>query len=304
MKFIREFAVPICLFFAFVSTAQAAPSGEELLRAMVSSDNSVSYSATETTTRTVGATTVARLQRSNGKKRLDYSQPAVMRGDVLLDDGHNLWRYHRAEKSAIKTKTASVKSPDWSDMRGRFNAVVQGKTKLNGRAAWIVFVSPKKGASHQIKFWIDDRTKIRLRLQRFDGADKTVETVALSNLKFGKIPATAFSWSPPKSTQITNAGTLYNRLENARRNANWIAAPTKLPAGFAFESVVTNKSDAWLRYSNGTRRFSIFQQRTDQSGSTPFKRAGSGWFWQKNKNRFLIAGLSQSQARAVAQSVR
>jgi outer membrane lipoprotein-sorting protein len=288
----------------FVFGAQAAPSGEDLLRAMMHSDKTVSYSATETTTRAVGATTVARLQRSNGKKRLEYSRPAVMRGDVLLDDGQNLWRYHRAEKSAIKTKTASAKAPDWNALRGRFNARVQGKTKLNGRAAWVVVVTPKKNASHKTKFWIDDQTKIRLRLQRFDGTGKTVETIALSNLKFGAVPASAFRWTPPKGTQITNAGTLYNRLDTARRNASWLQVPAQLPAGFAFESAVVNANDAWLRYSNGTRRFSIFQQRTAQAGSTPFKRAGAGWFWQNGKNRFLVAGLSKAQAELIARSMR
>jgi outer membrane lipoprotein-sorting protein len=304
MKFLRLFLFPACLFFAFALSARAAPSGEELLRAMMHSDKTVSYSATETTTRAVGATTVARLQKSGGKKRLEYSQPAVMRGDVLLDDGQNLWRYHRAESSAIKTKTASAKAPNWSAVRGRFNAAAQGKTKLNGRTAWVVVVSPKKGVARKTKFWIDDQTKIRLRLQRFDGTGKVVETVALSNLKFGKVPDSAFRWSPPQGTKITNAGTLYNRLDSARHNANWLRAPTQLPAGFAFESAVVNAREAWLRYSNGTRRFSIFQQRTVQGGSTPLKRAGSGWFWQQGKNRFLVAGLSKAQAELIARSVR
>lgn len=271
---------------------------------MMHSDKTLSYSATETTTRAVGATTVARLQKSNGKKRLEYSQPAVMRGDILLDDGQNVWRYHRAENAAIKTKTASAKAPDWNTLRARFSATAQGKTVVNGRAAWVVVVSPKNNAAQKTKFWIDDQTKIRLRLQRFDGTGKTVETIALSNLKFAPVPVSAFRWSPPAGTRITNAGTLFNRLELARYHASWLQAPTRLPAGFAFESAVVNANDAWLRYSNGTRRFSIFQQRTAQAGSTPLKRAGAGWFWQKNKNRFLIAGLSKAQAELVAQSVR
>lgn len=304
MKLYRFSFSLTCLFFAFAISAHAAPSGEDLLRAMMQTDKTASYSATETTTRAVGATTVARLQKSGGKKRLEYSQPAVMRGDVLLDDGKNLWRYHRAESSAVKTKTSRAAAPDWDAMRGRFSASVQGKAKLNGRAAWVVVVSPKKGVAHKTKIWIDDQTKIRLRLQRFDGKGKTLETIALSDLKFKAIPGNAFHWTPPKGTQVTHAGTLYDRLEIARRNAGWIAAPTQIPVGYAFESVVVNTSDAWLRYSNGTRRFSIFQQRVAQSGNTSLKRAGSGWFLQKGKNRFLIVGLSKAQAQSVAQSVR
>jgi outer membrane lipoprotein-sorting protein len=292
------------LILVFALAAQAAPSGEELLHAMMQAEKTVSYAATETVTRAVGATTVARLQKSGGKKRLEYSRPAIMRGDILLDDGKNLWRYHRAENSAIKTKTASAKTLGWSAMRGRFTATVKEKTSLGGRAAWVVVVTPKKKAAHKTKFWIDEKTKIRLRLQRFDGTGKTLETIALSNLKFGAVPASTFRWSPPKGAKVTNAGTLYHRLEIARRNAPWLAAPTKLPAGYAFESAVVNTSDAWLRYSNGVRRFSIFQQRIAQAGSTPLRRAGSGWYWQKGKNRFLIAGLSKTQAQAVAQSVR
>lgn len=298
------FAVCVFSFSACGFSAQAASTGEDLLRAMVQAENSATYSAIETTTRAVGATTVARLQKSGGKKRLEYSQPAIMRGDILLDDGRNVWRYHRAENAAVKTKTMRVQASETSAWRGRVNATVQGKTKLNGRTAWVVVVSPKSGGAHKTKFWIDAQTKIRLRLQRFDGTGKTLETVALSSLKFGAVPHSAFRWSPPKGTKITNAGTLYQSLQRARRHAAWLQAPARLPNGYAFESAIVNDAEAWLRYSNGARRFSIFQQRTAQAGSTPLRRAGAGWFWQKERNRFLIAGLSQSQAELVAQSVR
>ena len=303
LKNLRPLLVAFTLLLC--AGAHAAPRGEDLLRAMLRAEQEVSYSATETTTRAGGATVVARIQKSDGKKRLEYSAPAIMRGDLLIDDGHTLWRYHRAEKSAIKTKTSAQKNaPDWNDLKAHVTATVQGRSTLGGRAAWILVVSSRQKKRVSRKIWIDDKTKIRLRTQRFDERGQVRETTTLSNLKFGAVPASAFHWTPPRGIEVTNAGTLYTQLNQAQRNASWLRAPAKLPSGYAFESAVVNSSEAWLRYSNGTRRFSIFQQHTGDSKSTPLRRAGSGWYWQQGGSRFLIAGLPEAQAKSVAQSVR
>lgn len=288
----------------FITQAQAAPRGEELLRDAMKAQRTVSYVATETTTRIGAPTMIARVQKSGDKRRLEYSAPAIMRGDLLLDDGANLWRYHRAEKSAIKTKTATrQKEPSQNALR-LLAVSAPARSTLVGRKAWLVTVSTRNKKRVLHKIWIDEKTKARLRMERFDNRGQRVETVALSNIKFGAVPTSAFRWTTPAGARLTNAGTLYQQLGQAQRSTRWLQAPSKLPKGYVFENAVVNSSDAWLRYSNGVRRFSIFQQRTKDARSTPFKRAGSAWYWQKSGNRFLIAGLPEAQAKLIANSVR
>jgi outer membrane lipoprotein-sorting protein len=302
-----RYAIAVVTFLLPTAIAQAAPSGEDLMRAMFQAERTVSYSATETVTRSGVATVVSHLQKSQGKKFIQYSAPAIMRGDVLVDDGRSLLRYHRAEKSAVKTQTANRQSPpDWNKMKARMAASVQGPYTLNGRRAWQVTITTREKKRVVRKVWLDERTKIRLKAQLFDESGKVNETTTLSNLKFVAIDAKVFRWTPPAGTKVTNAGTLYTQLRRALNQATWLRAPSRVPNGYAFESAVVNHDDAWLRYSNGTRRFSIFQQRISDTKATPMRRAaatGSTWFWQKNGSRFLIVGLTQSQAATVAATI-
>jgi negative regulator of sigma E activity len=299
--------LPFLLLIVCITRAQAAPKGEALLRAMMQAERTISYSATETIARAGASSVVARLRRQGIKRRLEYSAPPIMKGDVLVDNGQIVWRFHKAENSAVKTKTAgSTSTTDIDSIRRRFEAKTKGQATLIGRKAWVVAIMPRGKSQVLRKMWIDDKTKIRLRAERFDARGNRVETWALSNLKIGKISAASFNYIPPRGTIVTNAGTLFLRLNQAKRQANWLRAPTKLPRGYAFESAIIDerKNEAWLRYSSGTRRFSIFQQHTSDAGSTPFKRAGRGWYWQKGGNRYLIAGLPQAQAQIVAKSVK
>lgn len=301
---LARYAIASAIFLLPAAPAYAAPNGESLMQAMMQAERSVSYTATETITQTGGATVVASLKKSGGKKLLQYTAPAIMRGDVLVDNGQSLLRYHRAEKSAVKTRTANRRSaPDLKAIRARLATTVQGPYTLNGRKTWMVTLTSRANKRVLRKVWVDDQKKIRLKAQYFNDNGKVRETSVLSNLKFGPVDAKVFQWAPPAGTKITNAGTLYSQLRRAQGQASWLRAPSRLPAGYAFESVVLNSADAWLRYSNGTRRFSIFQQRISDTKTTSLRRAGSGWFWQKGGNRFLIAGLPQSQAAAVAASV-
>jgi outer membrane lipoprotein-sorting protein len=306
MKLLRAFV----LFFALsccAASTHAAPRGEDLLHAMMSARRTASYTATETTIRTGAATVVAKVQRHGPKKRIEYSAPPIMKGDVLVDNGTTVWRYHKAENSVVKTKTVSREdTPDFRELRRRFDAKTQGQTRIGGRKAWIVAITPRGKSQVLRKFWVDDKSKIRLRSELFDARGRRIETRTLSNLKFGKVSDTAFHFTPPRGAEVTNAGTLYTQLHQAQRHADWLRVPSQLPLGYAFESAVVDESkkESWLRYTSGTHRFSIFQQRTQESKSTPLTRAGSGWYWQKNGNRFLIAGLTQAQAEQIARSIK
>lgn len=297
------------LFCASVADSlQAAPSGEDLLRAAMNAERTVSYVATETTTRLGAPTRIARVQQSEGKRRVEYSAPTIMKGDLLVDDGANLWLYHRAENSAVKTKTASRDADDRNNSNRRamknFAVVVQARSTLAGRKAWPLMIYSRNKKRVLRKIWIDAVTKARLRIERFDDAGNRVEVIALSGIKFGAVSGSAFQWKTPSGAKVSNAGTLYQNLNQARRGAKWLQVPGKLPASYAFESAVVNSAEAWLRYSNGVRRFSIFQQRTEDKRSKAMNSADSGWYWQKNGSRFVIAGLPQAQAKMVASSVR
>jgi len=307
MSLLQRGVLPLLAATLVCASVQAATRGEDLLRAAMNAERTISYTATETTTRLGAPTRIARIQKSGGKRRAEYSAPAIMKGDLLIDDGANLWLYHRAENSAVKTKTASRAGQSDANRRDMKNlaVVVQARSTLAGRKVWPVTISSRNKKRVLRKIWIDEKTKARLRMERFDDAGNRVEVIALSNIKFGAVSGSAFQWKTPSGAEVSNAGTLYQNLNQARRGAKWLQVPSKLPRNYAFEGAIVNSGEAWLRYSNGVRRFSIFQQRTKDSKSTPFKRANNNaWYWQNANTRFLLAGLPEAQAELVANSVR
>jgi len=158
------------------------------------------------------------------------------------------------------------------------------------------------------RFWIDAVTGVRLRVERFAPANSQKETVGLQNVRFAPVPAARFAWTPPTGTSVTRtSGTLYAQLAPAKNAASWLQSPRYVPPGYAFESAVVDgaRGEAWLRFSNGTRRFSIFQQRArEQSADLAPQKVEKGWYWRRGGSRMLAIGIPNTLAAQVASSVR
>lgn len=285
--------------------AQAAsPSGIRLLQQMRHAAASTSYSARQTTWRKRTPVIITHIWDNGNQQRIKYLAPPVAKGDVQVDDGKHIWHYHRGENSVVQTPSASQRDFDIKKFTQKYNVKVLGTASIADRKAWIIGIWAKNGEHYLRKFWIDQRTHLRLRTEYFDAGGRRVEATQLGDLHYGAISNSHFEWKTPSGAKVNYAGELFSHIKRAQREASWLRLPYWLPAGYAFESAVVNKSnnEAWLRYSNGTRRFSIFEQRTkDQSSSEPIHVDG-GWFWKQAGVRFLIAGVSESTVQKIASS--
>lgn len=290
---------------ALTSSVHAAPSAPDLLRAMQGAEATVQYSGVQTLTQQGAPTIVVRVWRSGARQRWEFVAPQVMKGDLLIDNGQIVKRYLKAENAVFETRSAPRRAAR-SEFAGQ-NATLVGEAKVAGRAAYVLSVSPRKARRAAHKVWIDKETKARLRIERFDAKGKTIESIGLQKAVFAPVPAAQFEWTAPANAQVTRTqGTLYARLNAAQRAANWLQVPRVLPSGFAFESAVVDSSgegEAWLRYTNGAARFSIFQQRS-AGDDTPPKLVDGSWFLRRNGSRFLVVGAPPDEAQRVAQSIR
>ena len=95
----------LCLFASLVFSAPAwAQDAPTLLRQMQNAEKTVSYQATQIVTRQ-GERQVAKIWRDGPKRRIEWLAPSVRQGDILVDDGSNVWLYHRAENTVTQTKS-------------------------------------------------------------------------------------------------------------------------------------------------------------------------------------------------------
>lgn len=270
------------LFCGLSCPAALAQNADAILQSVRAGESKAQFRATQIVQRG-GAREVATLYRSGLKRRLEWSAPNVRAGDILIDDGQTVTLFHRADKVAIQTQStrrAPVLSPDgWK---------VGAPTSQDGRAVRVL----SRGNGRELT--VDAKTGVILRQKNAGGA------TTLQNLRYGAVPLSKFRFAAPAGTEIVRAnGRLFGDLGAARRFSTWLQAPAQLPPGYAFESAVAGKSEVWLRYSNGKKRFSIFEQQTSDADLAPQKVEG-GWFWRKSGLRFIATGAPESAIEMLA----
>ncbi len=293
---LKGLSMPLTLVFcAFTASVFQAPSAnaqnansqsaEEILRAVLVSEAKIQFSATQIVQR--GATReVAKLYRSGFKRRLEWSAPGVKAGDILVDDGQNVTLYHRADKTAIQTlsfRRASVPvNGDWK---------VSAPATENGRLVRVL------SRANGRKISVDTKTNAVLRMENA----RTVTT--LQNPQFEPVSEAKFRFAVPSGVTVTRInGRLVNDLATARRLVTWVQPPAQLPSGYVFESAIAGENEIWLRYSNGQKRFSIFQQPTSDAGKLAPQKVSGGYFWRSDGLRFLLTGAPEGTVGLLAKT--
>lgn len=256
-----------------------APSAAVLLQQMRAAESQSQFTATQVRTR-AGVREVAKIERDGLKRRLEWLEPDARRGDVLTDDGKTVSLYHRADNAVTRTRS-SARVPDFGS---GWKATREGDT------------------------FVLTRGTARLRLD----ADRKIilafasggTSVVLQNVKFGPVADARFSFSPPPGVKVTRAdGTFYGSLRAAQTAQKWFKAPATTPGGYDFESAIVSGSEAWLRFSNGSRRLSLFQQKADGASVAPREVEG-GTFWKSGGLRFLLTGGSETERRSFVTALR
>ena len=266
--------------FAACALPASAQDAATLIDQMRAAEDTAQYSGTLFIARD-GRRETARVLRDGAKRRWEWSAPAFKNGDLLVDNGSNLYLYHRSENSVTQTRSTPL-LPDlgtgWKaakDPSGNY-VLSRGSQKIT----------------------LDGKRKILLRFQNGDA------TYALQNVKFGDVPAAKFNFQTPKGAKVVRSdGKLFVELSSARAYANWIKAPAQLPAGYALESAIAAPDEVWLRYTNGKRRFSMFEQKAE-AGNVPLTQVEGGWFWKREGVRFLVSGAPEGAIKNLASSLK
>ncbi len=275
-------ALIFCGVFAPIAHSQSA---EDVLRAVRNGEVKAQYSATQIVQRG-GSREVATLFRSGLKRRIEWSAPDVKAGDILVDDGQTVTLYHRADNSAIQTRSFR-KAPSIAPNGWKVGAPIS----QNGRTVRVL----SRGKGRKIS--VDAKTNIVLQTENGGGV------TSLQNIKFGPVAEAKFQFEKPAGVLITRVnGRLVNDLATARRLTTWVKPPIQLPSGYVFESAIAAPNEIWLRYTNGQKRFSIFQQKTEDATEIAPQKVSGGWFWRKSGLRFLATGAPESAIDALTKT--
>ncbi len=262
------------------ATSQAhAQDAATIINQMRAAEGKAQYSGTLFIVRS-GRRETATVWRDGTKRRWQWEAPDLKKGDVLVDNGANLYLYHASENSVTQTQSTPLLpnlGSDWKVGKSGGDTILsRGKQKLT----------------------IDGARKILLRFEN-DGA-----VYALQNVKFGAQPASKFSFQTPAGAKVVRSqGKLFVDVATARASVNWLKAPAQLPSGYALESAIAASDEVWLRYSNGKSRFSLFEQKSE-AGTVAPRKVDGGYFWKTGGVRYLASGVSAGIAKSLASSLK
>ena len=254
-----------------------------LIAQMQAAEKTAQYSGTLFIVRN-GQRETARVSRSGNKRRWEWQSPALKKGDLLVDNGANLYLYHASENSV--TQTAST--PRLPNLGSGWKVVGPNG---NANAEYVL----ARGAQ---KLTIDKQHKILLRFENGGSV------YALQNVKFGAQAASKFNFQTPAGAKVTRSqGKLFVDVASARASVNWLKAPAQLPAGYVLESAIAAPDEVWLRYTNGKRRFSLFEQKAE-AGTVAPREVDGGFFWKTGGIRYLASGVTKDTAGSLASSLK
>lgn len=268
----------------FVPLQARAQDAATLLGQMRAAEAKTQYSGTLYIVRN-GQRETARVWRDGAKRRWQWSAPALKKGDLLVDNGTNLYLYHASENSVTQTQSTSP----LSNLGSGWKVLVLQKHQ--GRDVIVLI----RGAQ---MLTIDRKNKTLLR---FENAGSIY---SLQDVKFGAQPASLFQFATPTGAKVTRSnGKLFVDIPSARAAVSWLKAPTQLPAGYALESAIAAPDEVWLRYSDGKRRFSLFEQRAE-AGTVALRKVKGGWFWKNGGIRYLASGAPDGAVKSLAASLK
>ena len=256
-----------------------AQDAKTLLRQAQGAEQTLTYTAKRITTGPEGTEEVW-IYRDGRKRRLEWLKPAVRAGDVLVDDGRQVFLFHKSENSVTQFLSRASST--------RFD----GEWNVSRRAnEWVL----RRGNRALV---LDAATKAVIATQ--NGAMST----KLTQINYAEPKASKFKFDVPNGAKVTRLnGALYRNIGAVKRVASWVKAPSQLPAGYKLESAVVAPTEAWMRFSNGAKRFSLFQQKAE-GGDVAIQKVDGGTFWKRDGARFLVTGAPDGAIDEIASSLK
>jgi len=322
----------VLLVSACIASAAADPiDADTVLRKMLDSESSVSFTARQITTisRKPSLTSEQIVYRSGFRgMRIEYVEPALMRGEIMADDGRQLAHFipkakvlkirpSRLAHLRLRTEQAVEASRE-----GHLTAELVGRDKIAGRAAYLIVVKPK---SHRHgptrKFWVDTEKWIKLKTEDIAPDGSVASTSYYTEIDFvNSISDEKFRFDAPPGVRVEREagppGAL--PLDKAREMVKFrILEPAHLPPGFKFvgASVMPFREGKFvaLRYSDGVTSFSLFQTpgRTlhpkflHRLHEGPVRPGKGIYSWRRGElNLTLVGPLSSEEIRKIAASMK
>ena len=272
------------------SAIPAAPSAESLFIKVLRSDDFYPYRGRQITTywQTGRVMEVLVSHRPADDQRLQFLNPEVERGRLLVSDGTQQWEYDPHQK-VLRHRRLSPGALDDDDLlsytllRANYLLAVDPRPRLwADRKTYLVTIKRPSGATLARRFWIDAGSGLILKREIYRDDGKLAVTAAFSDIAYHvALPPSLFSLSGLAKTvrvvELPTAETAVPLSTLRGQLAGQASAPVSL-AGYRLVGATTtkigNRPVLHLRYSDGLNLVSLFEQRRTQPSRPTLVPAG------------------------------
>lgn len=261
-----------------------------------------------------------------GRHRIEYLSPPERRGEVLLLIAGQIFNYKPGPPA--RTLIGVAPEEEFQDrVRRRLRAVQEGHVRVRvvgneivaDRNAIIVELKSVGGGK---RFWIDEKTGVRLKNEEIDPQGTVVSTSYFTKIDYSPSfnpkefhPA---SLPPAPHEPLFPSQRPLASISEAQQRVTYTIREPSVPAGFRLDGVwvvrlLGQRRVTILRYTDGVNTFALFQQplpaasRTRQ-GSNPRPRAGrlsnDVVHWVSGDRVYTLIGkLAPETARQIVESL-
>ncbi len=257
-----------------------APLAESLFVKVLRSDDLYPYKGRQTTTywRTGRVMEVLVFHRPTDDQRIQFLNPEIERGRLLVSDGNQQWEYDPHQK-LLRHRRLSPGALDDDDLlsytllRANYLLAVDPKPSvIADRKTFLVTIKRPAGQTLARRFWIDAGSGLILKREIYRDDGKLAVTVMFSDITYHTALASSlFTLSRLARTmrvaELPTAETAVPLSSVRFQLAGKASAPASL-AGYRLVGATTTKIGErpvlHLRYSDGLNLVSLFEERRTQ----------------------------------------
>ncbi len=257
-----------------------APTAESLFIKVLRSDDFYPYKGRQITTawQTGRVTEVFVFHRPADDRRIQFLNPEVERGRLLVSDGTQQWDYDPHHKILRHRRLSPGALDDdellsYTLLRANYLLAVDPKPHtVADRKTYLVTIKRPQGQTLARRFWIDAGSGLILKRETYFDDGKLAVTAVFSDITYHAALAPAlFTLSGLAKTvrvaELPTAEAAIPLSSLAKQLAGKASAPAFL-AGYRLVGATTTKIGErpvlHLRYSDGLNLVSLFEQRRTQ----------------------------------------
>jgi len=274
MKLIATFILSLPLLFSPWVFAQDL---DEILSKMQKADSSIQYQGTLTTVLiNTPFTKISRYKVSNYGNfcRREELLSNGINKEINFDDGKYLWRFFPHKNLVIKEKSRKMRLLQYQVkenlelVKQNYHIQIVEEYTINKRPGHKILFRPKTADRPKQLFWIDKKTGVPFKIEKYGIDNKLVSVSSFSAIDFNKpFRQKKLCLKVPPQTCVTEINEKGNLTisEAKRLMGGQVLMPEYLPFGFKLKNIIlrTKRKTKILQlfYTDGLSSLSIFQRQ-------------------------------------------